>query len=127
MTTGARCLLGIIVTAMTAWGAGAIYYSPLPGRSLRLSVAALLVLGTSVSFLLLPSHRRALVGFFVGFTVLLGYVPDYLYELGRLDTFRTFAELERLSLVNARANAADHDPAFSQRIREGLPQPAHGR
>jgi len=55
--------------------------------------------------------------------LLSGYVPDYLYDLGRLDTTRPFAELERLSLVNARAHAADRDPAFSQRIREGLPVP----
>jgi hypothetical protein len=56
--------------------------------------------------------------------LLSGYVPDYLYELGRLDQTRPFAELERLSLVNARAHAADRDSAFSQRIREGLPKPA---
>jgi hypothetical protein len=55
--------------------------------------------------------------------LLSGYVPDYLYELGRLDKARPFPELERLSLVNARAHAADRDPAFSQRIREGLPMP----
>lgn len=55
--------------------------------------------------------------------LLSGYVPDYLYELGRLDTARPFAELEKLSLVNGRAHAADRDPAFSQRIREGLPKP----
>ena len=37
---------------------------------------------------------------------------------GRAPRHRTpFAELERLSLVNARAHAADGDPAFSQRIR----------
>jgi len=52
-----------------------------------------------------------------------GYVPDYLYELGRIDTSRPFAELGKMSLVNARAHAADQDPAFSQRIREGLPTP----
>jgi hypothetical protein len=56
--------------------------------------------------------------------LLSGYVPDYLYELGRLDQARPFAELERISLVNTRAHAADHDSAFSQRIREGLPKPA---
>jgi hypothetical protein len=56
--------------------------------------------------------------------LLSGYVPDYLYELGRLDTSRPFAELEKMSRVNARAHAADKDPAFSQRIREGLPVPA---
>jgi Domain of unknown function (DUF4105) len=56
--------------------------------------------------------------------LLSGYVPDYLYELGRLDTTKPFVELERLSLVNARAHSADKDPAFSQRIREELPKPA---
>jgi len=55
--------------------------------------------------------------------LLSGYVPDYLYELGRIDTSRTFTELEKLSHVNARAHAADKDPAFSQRIRDGLPVP----
>ena len=55
--------------------------------------------------------------------LLSGYVPDYLYELGRLDTTRPFSDLEKESLVNERAHAADKDPAFSQRIREGLPTP----
>jgi Domain of unknown function (DUF4105) len=55
--------------------------------------------------------------------VLSGYVPDYLYELGRLDTTMPFAQLEKLSRVNERAHAADQNPAFSQRIREGLPAP----
>jgi len=56
--------------------------------------------------------------------LLSGYVPDYLYELGKIDTTKPFAELEKLSHVNARAHAADKDPTFSQRIREGLPHPA---
>jgi hypothetical protein len=56
--------------------------------------------------------------------LLSGYLPEYLYELGRLDTTLPFAELARLSHVNARAQAADKDPAFSQRIREELPRPA---
>jgi Domain of unknown function (DUF4105) len=56
--------------------------------------------------------------------VLSGYVPEYLYDLGRLETGQPFAELERLSHVNARAHAADQDPAFSRLIREGLPRPA---
>jgi hypothetical protein len=55
--------------------------------------------------------------------LLSGYVPDYLYELGRLDTKRPFAELERMSRVNERAHAAGADAEFSQRIREGLPNP----
>jgi hypothetical protein len=56
--------------------------------------------------------------------LLSGYVPDYLYGLGRIDTTKSFTELEKLSHVNARAHAADKDPEFSQRIREGLPKPS---
>lgn len=56
--------------------------------------------------------------------LLSGYLPDYLYELGRLDTTRPFADLEKLSHVNARAHAADQDLEFSHRIREGMPKPA---
>ena len=55
--------------------------------------------------------------------LLSGYVPEYLYGLGRLDRSRPFPELQRISRVNDRANAADRDPAFSQRIRVGLPLP----
>ena len=55
--------------------------------------------------------------------LLSGYVPEYLYGLSRLDRSRPFPELQRISRVNERANAAGRDPAFSQRIREGLPLP----
>jgi hypothetical protein len=47
-----------------------------------------------------------------------GYVPQYLYETGRLDTSVPFAELERRAHVNARAQAADGALDFSRRIRE---------
>jgi hypothetical protein len=53
--------------------------------------------------------------------LLSGYVPEYLYEVGRLDTDMPFTELYARSLIDARARAADHDPDFSQRIRVGLP------
>ena len=56
--------------------------------------------------------------------LLSGYVPDYLYELGRIDTAKPFAELEKLCRENERAHAADRDASFSQRIRQGLPKPA---
>jgi len=60
----------------------------------------------------------------VSWKVLLsGYVPEYLYKLGRLDTRHPFAELRLMSNVNKRAHAADQDPAFSRRIREGMPVP----
>ena len=47
-----------------------------------------------------------------------GYVPQHAYELGKFDRTLPFAELERRVWVNARAHAAERDPAFSQRIRE---------
>ena len=56
-----------------------------------------------------------------------GYFPEYAYELGRLDTSRPYAELRNISRVNERATAAGRDPAFSQRIREGLPVPTAAR
>ena len=56
--------------------------------------------------------------------LLSGYVPDYLYELGRIDTAKPFAELEKLSCVNQRAHAADKAASFSQCLRQGLPKPA---
>ena len=50
-----------------------------------------------------------------------GYADELLYENGVLDQSLPFAELKRRSLINARAQAADQDPDFSRRIREGLP------
>jgi hypothetical protein len=50
-----------------------------------------------------------------------GWVPEYLYELGRIDTSLPFPELQRRSLVNDAAHAADKAEDFSRRIRIGLP------
>ena len=51
-------------------GTGAIYYSPLPGLTLRAALAGGFVVATILAFLLLPRRRRTLVGFFVVFAVL---------------------------------------------------------
>jgi hypothetical protein len=56
--------------------------------------------------------------------LLSGYVPAYLYQLGRIDTAKPFADLEKLSRVNERAHAADKHASFSQCLRQGLPKPA---
>lgn len=51
-----------------------------------------------------------------------GHVPEYLHELGRIDTSLPFDEMKKRSQVNAAAKAAGDDaPDFSQRIRQGLP------
>jgi Domain of unknown function (DUF4105) len=55
--------------------------------------------------------------------LLSGYYPEYAYDLGSLDTSLPFAELKARSLINDKAHAADQDPDFSQRIRDGLPRP----
>lgn len=53
-----------------------------------------------------------------------GYVPEYLYEQGRLDTRLSFSELRRRAHINALARKADDAPDFSERIRAGLAVPA---
>ena len=54
--------------------------------------------------------------------LLSGYVPEYLYEQGKLDTSMPFPELQRRSRVNAAAQAADQAVDFSRRIRARLPE-----
>lgn len=53
--------------------------------------------------------------------VINGYVDEMAYANGSLDRSLPFAELKVRSLINEKAKAADQDPAFSRRIREGLP------
>ncbi|HTT12102.1 MAG TPA: DUF4105 domain-containing protein [Burkholderiaceae bacterium] len=51
-----------------------------------------------------------------------GYLPQYLYEHGRLEEYGLpFDELQRRSHVNQRAQQADQAPDFSRRIREPTP------
>ena len=50
-----------------------------------------------------------------------GYLDDMLYEQGTIDTSLPLAELQARSQISERARAARDDPAFSTRIREGLP------
>jgi hypothetical protein len=50
-----------------------------------------------------------------------GYLDELAYERGAIDTTLPLAELRARSDVTERAKAADQDPGFSQRIREGLP------
>ncbi|HEY1437875.1 MAG TPA: DUF4105 domain-containing protein [Casimicrobiaceae bacterium] len=51
-----------------------------------------------------------------------GYVPEYMYEIGRLDRSLPFAELQRRAHVNARARAADKAADFSRQIRAVSPE-----
>lgn len=52
-----------------------------------------------------------------------GLGDQMLYERGRIDTSMPFEQLKAASLIVDKAKAADQAVDFSQRIREGLPQP----
>jgi hypothetical protein len=63
-------LVGVIVTVMTARAAGAMYYSPIPGNSLRAGLAACFVLATALGFALRRCRGRTLIGYLVIFGAL---------------------------------------------------------
>lgn len=47
-----------------------------------------------------------------------GYVPEYLYETGRIDRRLSFADLQKRAHVNNEAHQADQAADFSERIRK---------
>lgn len=53
--------------------------------------------------------------------LLSGYLPEYLHDVGGLTPGYSVAQLRVAGRIAARALAADADPAFSQRIRAGIP------
>jgi hypothetical protein len=52
-----------------------------------------------------------------------GYLPDYAYAQGALDTHMPLPELKALAHIDERARAAGLSPEFSQLIRAGVPSP----
>jgi len=52
-----------------------------------------------------------------------GYLPNYAYDVGGIDTSMTFERLRKLSRIHDRAAQADVDPDFSARIRDAIPVP----
>jgi len=51
-----------------------------------------------------------------------GYLAELAYELGTVNTSMGFHELKKRSDITARARATGSDEAFSESIREGLPE-----
>ena len=51
--------------------------------------------------------------------LLAGYLPEYVYDLGRLDTNLPFEVLRDRSHIRGKADSTD--PGFSKKIREGVP------
>jgi hypothetical protein len=62
-------LIGVLVAGMTAWASLAIFYSDLPGETLRSGLACLFVFATLVAFILLPRRARTLFWFLVVFAL----------------------------------------------------------
>jgi hypothetical protein len=73
-----------------------------------LTAIACLALGTLVVFLLRSDSRD--------------HIDDAAYEWGALDRSMPFEELHRISLIDARAQAAPDTEDFWQWIRIGLPR-----
>jgi hypothetical protein len=52
-----------------------------------------------------------------------GYLPEMIYERGAVSRRLGFAELRERSRISDRARQAGNVVDFSQRIRQGLPEP----
>ncbi len=63
-------LLSVVISAMTLWASLAIYYSNLPGFTLRSVTACFFAITVLVCFLFLPRRGRTLLGFLVVFLLI---------------------------------------------------------
>ena len=52
-----------------------------------------------------------------------GFLPDYLYERGAVDTRIPLTELRARAQISPRAHEVDASPDFSRLIRAGVPSP----
>jgi uncharacterized protein DUF4105 len=105
----ARRILLDYVAGMNALGEQAAWYNA--GTTNCTTSITAHVRKVGVTF---PFDRRLLIN---------GRLDELLYEQGIIDTTRPFPEVRQGSVIDARAQAADQDPAFSARIREGLIRP----
>ncbi len=63
-------------------------------------------------------------GLHLDYRILLsGYLPNYAYDLGAVDTSVPFAQLRELARIHDKAIHADDAVDFAARIREGIPTP----
>ena len=53
--------------------------------------------------------------------LLTGYLPEYVYRIGGLDSHYSFEELRTRGRITERAKAADRSDSFSTDIRKGIP------
>mgnify|MGYP000887340569 CR=1 FL=1 len=65
--------LGLVLSAMTVWASLAIFYSDLPGLTLRTVLAGLFAFASAASFLLLKNRRQTLFGFLFVFSLIVAW------------------------------------------------------
>ncbi len=85
------------------------FYNSLTSNCTTTIVQMMRVVGASV-----PFDWRLIVN---------GYLPEYAYARGALDTRISLARLKELARIDTRAGAADHSDDFSRLIRVGVPSP----
>lgn len=82
-------------------------------------------LTTNCTTVIFQMVRSLQPGFPLDYRILLsGLLPDYIYEIGGLDTRLPLRTLRDRSHIEGRARS--DDPAFSRKIREGVPNPLAG-
>jgi hypothetical protein len=72
--------------------------------------------------------KRIAGGLPMSYRVLLsGYMPEYVYSIGRLDSRYSLAQLRDRGRISERAKRADLSTTFSEDIRQGVPsiEPVH--
>jgi hypothetical protein len=106
----ARALLLEYVAQSNALAEAPRFYNTLTTNCTTVIVKMMRIAGQSISF-----DWRLIVN---------GFLPDYIYERGVVDTSLPLAELRARSRIEPRALAAGDSADFSRLIRVGLPTPA---
>ena len=106
---GARLLLLEYVDDANALARTPAFYNSITTNCTTTVVKMMRAVGTS-----LPLDWRLLVN---------GYLPEYAYERGAVDTRLPLPQLRSLAQIDALAKAAGDAPDFSRLIRVGVPSP----
>ncbi|MBW9113640.1 DUF4105 domain-containing protein [Rhizobium cauense] len=106
----ARALLREYVADANALAATPVFYNSLTSNCTTTVVKMMRVVGATV-----PFDWRLIVN---------GYLPDYAYDHGALDTSASLAELRAAAHIDQRARVDALSPDFSKSIRVGVHSPA---
>lgn len=105
----ARALLREYVADANALAAAPVFYNSITSNCTTTVVKMMRIVGGKV-----PFDWRLILN---------GYLPDYAYDHGALDTSVPLAELRSVAHIEERARADGLSPNFSKSIRVGVPAP----